>query len=327
MARSNRMTLDRLRVFFSCLKGRLWVRPLLLSLLSIGGAFVARLADGAGLADVLPEITLESVETFLSIMAASMLVIATFAVGAMVAAYASASVGATPRSIPLVIADDVTQNALSAFVGAFIFSIVSLVAVKNNMFGPAGLFAIFSITLLVFAIVIMTFVRWVDRIARLGRVMNTIEKVEQAATKALDRRRHAPTLGALSISQGQVTNVAVSVCSPTVGYVQRIDLETLQSRAEEADCHVRVTALPGTFVSINRPLVRVEGAQAFNPEGFSEAFTICPNRAFEDDPRFTLLALSEIADKALSPGMNDPGTAINGIGAKGAAVYALGIAA
>ncbi len=285
----------------------------MLCVLSIGGTFIAKLADDTGLSSVLPQINLESVESLLSIMASSMLVIATFAVGSMVAAYASASAGATPRSIPLVIADDVTQNALSAFIGAFIFSIVSLIAVQNDMFGSAGLFAIFVLTLLVFAIVIFTFVRWVDRIARLGRVVNTIKQVEKAACKALDRRRHAPTLGALSVSLDQAKGV--SVCSSTVGYVQHIDIETLQSCAEASNCRVMVTALPGTFATTRRPLLRIEGCEAFKPDDFSNAFTISPSRAFEDDPRFGLLALSEIADKALSPGINDPGTAINVIGA------------
>ncbi|WP_026305868.1 DUF2254 domain-containing protein [Thioalkalivibrio sp. ALMg9] len=315
MAQLRRLASGRLRVFLSRLKDRLWVRPLLLGVLAVGGTFIARLADGTGLADVLPRINPESVESLLTIMASSMLVIATFSVGAMVAAYASASVGATPRSIPLVISDDVTQNALSAFIGAFIFSIVSLISVQNQLFDSAGLFAIFSLTLLVFAVVIITFVRWVDRIARLGRVVNTIEKVEKAATDTLDRRRHSPSLGAVAVPLHQANKNGVPVFSPTVGYVQNIDLETLQSAAEEANCRVMVTALPGTFVSARRPLLRIEGCEAFDPDAFSSAFTICPNRAFEDDPRFALLALSEIADKALSPGMNDPGTAINAIGA------------
>lgn len=315
MAQSALLTSDRLRFIYSRIKERLWIKPLILCVLSIGGAFLAKLADDTGLAGVLPKITLESVETLLSIMASSMLVIATFAVGSMVAAYASASAGATPRSIPLVIADDVTQNALSAFIGAFIFSIVSLIAIQNNMFGSAGRFAIFVLTLLVFIIIIITFVRWVDRIARLGRVVNTIKQVEEAACDALDRRRHAPTLGALSVSVHQDEDQGVCVYSSMVGYVQHIDLETLQSRAEALDCRVIVTALPGTFVSTHRPLLRVVGCAAFKPDTtFSSAFKISSNRAFEDDPRFGLLALSEIADKALSPGINDPGTAINVIG-------------
>ncbi|WP_373001681.1 DUF2254 domain-containing protein [Marinobacter sp.] len=312
------MSLDRFRFAFSRIKERLWVKPLVLCVLSIGGTFIAKLADDVGLSGALPEVTLESVESLLSIMASSMLVIATFAVGSMVAAYASASTGATPRSIPLVISDDVTQNALSAFIGAFIFSIVSLIAVKNDLFVSAGLFAIFVLTLLVFAIVIITFVRWVDRIARLGRVVNTIEQVEKAACEALDRRRHAPTLGAQRASRYAARAGAVPVYSSTVGYVQHIDLEILQSNAETLDCHVRVTALPGTFLTTHRPLLYVEEAaaecEAVNQDALTNAFTISSNRTFEDDPRFGLLALSEIADKSLSPGINDPGTAIHVIG-------------
>lgn len=315
MAKMPFLTLDSLRFFFSRIGERLWIKPLALCVLSIGGTFIAMLADDTGLSSVLPEVNQESVESLLSIMASSMLVIATFSVGSMVAAYASASAGATPRSIPLVIADDVTQNALSAFIGAFIFSIVSLIAIKNDMFQSAGLFSIFVLTLLVFAIVIFTFVRWMDRIARLGRVVHTIEQVEQAVCDALDRRRHAPTLGALEVSLDQVKDKGFSVCSSKVGYVQHIDLETLQSHAKTLDCRVIVKALPGAFVGMRRPLLCVEGCAALEAEAFSDAFTIGPNRAFEDDPRFGLIALSEIADKALSPGINDPGTAINVIGA------------
>ncbi len=318
MAHSPLVSLDRLRFFFSRIKERLWVKPLILCVLSIGGTFIARLADDLGLSGVLPEVTLKSVESLLSIMASSMLVIATFAVGSMVSAYASASTGATPRSIPLVISDDVTQNALSAFIGAFIFSIVSLIAIQNDMFGSAGRFAVFVLTLLVFAIVIITFVRWVDRIARLGRVVNTMEQVEKATYRALDRRRHAPTLGALRVSQHQAGTKGVPVCSSTVGYVQHIDLETLQSFAEALNCRVVVTALPGTFATTHRPLLYVEGRtdehETFKPGALTRAFTISSNRTFEDDPRFGLVALAEIADKALSPGINDPGTAIHVIG-------------
>ncbi|WP_300498100.1 DUF2254 family protein, partial [Marinobacter sp.] len=114
------LTFDRLRFAFSRMKERLWVKPLVLCVLSVCGTFLAMLADDLGLAGTVPRINRASVESLLSIMASSMLVIATFAVGSMVAAYASASTGATPRSLPLVIADDVTQNALSAFIGAFI---------------------------------------------------------------------------------------------------------------------------------------------------------------------------------------------------------------
>lgn len=308
-------SLERLRLLLKWIKGHLWVKPLGMSLLSLGGIFIARMADDSGLSGALPDVSIDSVISLLTIMASSMLVIATFAVGSMVSAYASASDAATPRSFALVLADDVTQNALSAFIGAFIFSLVSLVAVKNHMYDSAGLFAMFVLTVLVFVIVVGTFVRWVDQIARLGRVSNTIEKVEKATAKALDRRRHSPALGALPADPEQAKKMPRAVCSSKVGYLQRIDMEALQACADKLDCQVMVTALPGTFVSTTRPLLRLACRDTVKPGAFEDAFKIDRERAFQDDPRFGLLALSEIADKALSPGVNDPGTAINIIGA------------
>lgn len=76
----------QIALFFSQIKERLWIKPQILCVLSIGGAFIARLADNTGLSNVLPEISMESVETLLSNMASSMLIMATFTVGSMVAA-------------------------------------------------------------------------------------------------------------------------------------------------------------------------------------------------------------------------------------------------
>ncbi len=291
MAQSPLWSLDRLRFAFSRIKERLWVKPLVLCVVSIAGTFIARLADDTGLSRILPEVTLESVETLLSIMASSMLVIATFAVGSMVAAYASASAGATPRSIPLVIDDDVTQNALSAFIGAFIFSIVSLITIQNDLFGSAGRFAIFVLTLLVFVIVVITFVRWVDRIARLGRVVNTIAKAEKAAGEALDRRRHAPTLGALAISALEARDKGTSVCSSTVGYVQHIDLQTLQSRAEALDCRVMVTSTAWHLCGVQLVHYCVLRGALRKPMRFSRAPFPAPSRSVQAAPLKMIPAL------------------------------------
>lgn len=90
---------------------RLWVRPLAFCILSLGGVLLAKAPDLYGLGPSVPVINPDSIEALLSIVAASMLVIATFAVGSMVSAYASATGNATPRSFPLVVADDVSQNA------------------------------------------------------------------------------------------------------------------------------------------------------------------------------------------------------------------------
>mgnify|MGYP003671667537 CR=1 FL=1 len=308
---------DRLRFLLHRLRERLWVRPLVVCLLSVGAAFVARLADDAGLAKFVPEISLDSIETLLSIMASSMLVIATFSVASMVSAYASASTTATPRSFSLVVSDDVSQNALSTFVGAFIFSLVALMAAKNAFFEKAGIFVLFTLTAFVFGIVIFTFVRWVDSVARLGRIGSTIDKVEKATADALKLRQRAPNLCGMPVNASQVQE-GQPVFASHVGYVQHIDMATIQAWAEEADAHVVIASMPGALVTPDRALAYVSTSARDQAKVdlscVDESFQIGNDRLFDDDPRFGLVVLSEIAGRALSPAINDPGTAINVLG-------------
>lgn len=307
------VSLERLRFILNRLRERLWVKPLAMCVLSIGAAFVATLFDDAVAEQFVPDISQESIETLLSVMASSMLVIATFSVTSMVSAYASASSTATPRSFTLIVADDSSQNALSTFVGAFIFSIVAITAAKNAYFDKSGLFVLFVITAAVFAMVIVKFVTWVDSIARLGLVGSTIEKVEKATAAALERRRLAPSL--CGVPRGDGPAEGRPVYASSIGYVQQVDMAALSAWAEAEDARVVVDALPGTFASPDRVLAYVRRAGTERPggddSGLVSAFQIGGDRLYEDDPRFGLCVLAEIAGRALSPAVNDPGTAIS----------------
>lgn len=311
------LSIDRARFLLQRLRERLWARPLAVCLLSIGMAFGAHLADGLDIDGLLPLIAGDALESLLTIQASSMMVIATFAVASMVSAYASASTAATPRAFALIVADDVSQNALSTFIGAFIFSIVALAATQNGYYGRAGLFALFVLTLLVFVVVILTFVRWVDRIARLGRMGPTIATVERATAAAIDRRRRSPYLGGAPVRPLQ--HQGLPVHAARAGYVQQVDVGALQGCAEQAQVRVVVAALPGTFAAPGVPLAWIQvppgGAGADDTAPFVDAFLIGDQRQFDDDPRFGLVVLSQIAGRALSPAVNDPGTAIDIIGA------------
>lgn len=296
------------------LRERLWIKPLIVCVLSIGAVFVANLTDMTEFSRFLPEITKDSTETLLRIMASSMLMMATFAVASMVASYASASSSATPRSFPLIIADDLSQNALSAFIGAFIYSVVALVAMMNGIYGGTGSrFILFSLTILVLAAVVITFMRWVDNIVRLGRVEHMIDKVEAAAAEAIRKRKSTPRLGCVAAFCPPEGSRAVF---GSIGYVQRVDTTALQVRAVQSQLNIVVAALPGTFCTPNRPIAWVirEASGSVSDEdaeAIAATFVIGGSRVFDQDPRFGLLVLSEIASRALSPAVNDPGTAIN----------------
>lgn len=305
-------------IFWHKLKTRLWFRPLLFCLIAIAIALLAQLADGTFLDDIVPEIKEKSVTWLLDTIASSMLVISIFAVTSMLSAFTAAQNSATPRSFKLVIADDVSQNALSVFISAFIFGIVASVAINNGYFGTSGRFTLFISALAFFAVIILVFLRWVDRISRLGRLEHTVHQIEDAAEKAIVYYLKNPTLKCLPTDDRKSNGESVS--SKETGYVQNINFQRLQAIAEKADVRIRVHALPGKFVNPGIPLTFIQFGEVADKEELSEsinkAFTIGKTRDFEADPRFGLIALSEIASRALSPGINDPGTAIQIIGSQ-----------
>ncbi len=303
---------NRLLFLFQRLEERLWVRPLLLCVLSVGAALIAKAADDLAIEARLPEITSDSIETLLSITAGSMLVIATLAVASMVSAYASASSTATPRSFSLLVSDDLSQNALSTFLGAFIFTFVALIAIKNGFYGKNGLFFLFVMTVAVVAFVVVTFVRWVDWIARLGRIGTTVEKVEAAGIEAFNRNRMNRRLGGAELRSD--VDMSTPLFANDIGYVQHVNMQLLQEFAIQNDTQISLSAVPGVFVAPGRPLAYLHaGDDSLSSNDVSElvrAFEIKNSRVYDDDPRFALVALSEIASRALSPAVNDPGTAI-----------------
>jgi len=306
---------SRLSFLVGSLKERLWVQPLGYALFAVAAIFAAGLADNFAAAVYVPQITAETNEKLLTVISASMLVVATFAVASMVSAYASAGASATPRAFALVITDSVSQTALSSFIGAFIFSIVGIIAVKTGYYGSGGRFVIFLLTLAIFVWVVLTFVRWVDNIARLGRLGNTIEKAERATTEAFRKWPQPQSRG--GVLDGIDPAGGRKVFASEHGYIQHIDIEMLQDWAEQKGARVQVLSRTGAFVTPRRALLTVD-MSAVPPDedqpdfdSLAEAFVIAETRTFSDDPRFGLIVLSEIASRALSPAVNDPGTAID----------------
>lgn len=307
---------ENLLFYWNRIREKLWVKPLLMSVVSVAIAFVATLADQTGASVWVPDVSTESIETLLGLVTSSMLVIAMFAVGAMVTAYASASNSATPRAFSVVLADDTSQNALSVFIGVFIYGAVALVALENDLYEHAGRFALFVVSVLVFALVILTFIRWMDNIARLGRMGNTIDKVEAAVANSFASWLTQPCLGGKPCV-GSTSPQGVALMLPKVGYLQRVDMAYLQASAEKFDVQVELTVLPGKFCTPSKPVAFVQGLPQNQIDCLGDlagAFYLADQRTYDQDPRFGLVVLCEIACRALSPAVNDPGTAIDVIG-------------
>ncbi|MEH3040811.1 MAG: DUF2254 domain-containing protein [Sphingomonas paucimobilis] len=294
---------------------QIWFRAALISLASVVVAGFAGIAARLIPYEFTGDIGQNAVGTVLEIIASSMLAVTTFSLTAMVSAYSSATQLATPRATQLMISDRTSQNALSTFLGAFIFAVVGVIGLQTRLYGGQGRVVLLLATVLLIVLVVVTLLRWIAHLAAFGRMADVIDRVEDAACKAMAAFAKNPYGGgrpAIALPPG---NGAVT--ASRIGYVTHIDVAALAALAEKHDVAIHVEALPGTLVHDGRPLLRIAGSPCDDAarRAMADAFVIERHRRFDHDPRLGLIALGEIAGRALSPAVNDPGTAIEVVNA------------
>lgn len=294
---------------------RLWFRATLFAIMAVVTAVVG-IAIGPYIPDRLSDlIGAKAVDAILTILASSMLAVTTFSLSTLVSATNAAANSGTPRAISLILQDRTAQTALSTFLGAFLFSLVGLIALNTGLYGGGGRLVLFAATLAVILLIVTMLLRWIDHLAGLGNVSETIRRAAEKATAGIVFNSEQPALGGevlIRVPQG-----AVPLHHDQIGYLRHLDMGRLQRLAEELEAKLHVVQRPGDFCSPARPVLYVEAAAGFgdDPEAtqaaLRRAFTIGDSRSYDQDPLFGLTVLSEVASRALSPGINDPGTAID----------------
>ncbi len=299
---------------------QLWVRATLIGALGVLAAGLAAVIDQYIPWNLPNLIGAKAVDSILSILASSMLAVTTFSLSIMVSAYASATNNVTPRAITLLLEDPLTQSALSTFVGSFLFGIVGLIVLKTGAYGDQGRVVLFAFSIIIIALVVIALLRWIDHLTRLGRVGETTKQVEVATCKAIMARIDAPYLGGRHRDiQEAIPHPAIPVVAQSIGYVQHIDMPALSKACKAHAVQFIVDALPGVFVFHHAPLGWIMPSPGTDDVESAicaarSAFLISDVRSFDQDPRFGLAVMSEIASRALSPSLNDAGTAIDVIG-------------
>lgn len=294
---------------------KLWVRTTLFCLLAAVTALAAVYFKHYIPEDISRKMGADSVDKILQILANSMLAVTIFSLSAMVAAYGAATTNVTPRATKIMLADNTAQNALSVFMGTFLFSLVGLVALSMGAYGNSGRLILFGVTVLIILLMVAVLIRWINYLRELGRVSQTIDMVERATADAIEHRLINPFLGGIELKNFTPKKQHAGITADRVGYIQNIDMAKLQRIAEECDIEIFVVALPGAFNDSSIKLVYLSKAiEDRHCAKIAAAFSIGDERSFEQDPRFGLIVLSEIASRALSPAVNDPGTAIDVIG-------------
>jgi uncharacterized membrane protein len=236
---------------------RMWFLPAAFSLFAILTVLVAYYLAGFAPEKLPFTMPSDGVASILTILATSLLTVAVFALSTIVSALSSASASTSPRAVPLIVGDRSAQTSISVFIGAFLFSIVGIIGLNSGVFSEAGRLFLFAVTVLVVILVVAALIRWIGQISAIGRVHETIDRVENAtadAFAALSKHRYFDC----RLQQPDDLD-GNPVISPKLGYVQHLDASRLQRVADEHDLTVAVTARPGTFASPDRPLMLVKG--------------------------------------------------------------------
>lgn len=294
---------------------QVWVRVVGMALFALLAAIFARF-----LSPFLPQwIVLQTgsaaVSELLRILTSSMLAVTTFSLSIAVQAFAAASGSATPRATVLLQEDRTTQNVLATFLGAFLFGLVGLISLRAELYDASGKVVVFLFTIVVIGLVLLALIGWIGHLMRFGRMEDTLARVERAASDALLQRFENPFLGGKPL-QAMIPSDTQMITADEAGYIQHVDMQALQACAADMEANLFLRQLPGSFVAPGTLLVSVDMAGLGDKQiaELRKGFTIGAARSFNEDPRFGLIVMSEIASRALSPAVNDPGTAIDIIG-------------
>ena len=128
------------------LSRKIWFRAVLFALLSVAGALLAVVLAPLIPGGIATRFGADAVGNILEILASSMLIVATFSLSTAISAYAAASADTTPRVTDLLMQDTTAQNALSTFVGGFLFALVGLIGLSAGIYGESGHLVLFTLT-------------------------------------------------------------------------------------------------------------------------------------------------------------------------------------
>ncbi len=261
-------------------------------------------------ADNLPvTVSTSAVRSILTIVASSMLAVAVFSLSTMVNVIANVSQSTSPRAVGLIVADRTVQTSISIFIGAFLFSIVSIIGLSGEIYSTGGRLVLFIAAAIVVVAVVWALIRWIGHISTIGRVEETLRRVEKATSKALNKYGSHGLYGC-NRTDGPLA-FEHHLTAQTVGFVQYFDRDALQEIANDNDIDIEVLARPGAYVDYCLPIAATsDPVDEDCLSKIAEAFTLGRERTFEFDPEFGLTVLSEIGIKAMSKAINDPGTAV-----------------
>ena len=220
----------------------------------------------------------------------------------------------SPRLVLWVARDPVMSHAMGVFTATFLYALASLAWVDRHGSGRVPIIGITIITTLLVVSIFM-FVALIQRVGMLQvnhMLVFTGDQGREIIETIYPPIQARPSPGSAEILQLPCCQTLSHHGKPRV--LQAIDIPSLLEVAGRADCVVEVTAQVGDSVLDSTPILRVFGANGAVAEAaLGKPIQLGSERTFEQDPKYAIRLLVDIAIKALSPAVNDPTTAVQAL--------------
>ena len=335
------MGLNNLTALWHRLRDSLWFVP---ALLTFGSAVLAVITIQLDVAGILPEApagvwlfsgTASGARGVLSAIASGFITVTGVVFSVTIVALQLASTQFTPRILRNFTADRANQVVLGVFIATFTYALLVLRVVRGEQGGltpeqagnpaasamePASqafvpnLSVTIAVALAVLSIGFLIF--FIDHAARSIQASVIIDRVTEDTLETLHRSigkgLATPSDGGAEprTPRGQGTVVTTEKS----GYIQGVDEDDLLELVADEDMIVRVEPDVGDFLLPGDGLATVWpagfGDETRVAEGIRKAFVLGAQRTPHLDVEFGLIELVDMAVKALSPGINDPTTAV-----------------
>ena len=261
----------------------------------------------------------DSARTILSVIGGAMIGIAgtVFSITLVVLTLASSQFG--PRLLRNFMYNRLNQIVLGMYVSTYIYCLIVLNAVKGNdnfSFVPSISILMAIILAIVCIIFLIFFIHQVSMSIQPSYVINSIRSELDKNIKETFSDQNSKVqvnIDEIIPEIEQNLKVRISVTNIQDGYLQYIDFSPLLSIAKENNLLIKIKIKPGTYLVKGALLAEISSAGPSEEKMISKiqsSFVTAHIKTTFQDAEFAIDQIVEIACKALSPGINDPFTAI-----------------
>src|SRR5262249_3890575 len=219
----------------------------------------------------------------------------------------------SPRLVLWFARDPLIAHAFGTFTATFLYAIAALAWVgRGTATGRVPLVSAMTVLTLLLASIAM-FIALIQRVAAL-QISRTLAFPGDCGRRVIDTTYPD---ACQPLAPAPLERLPLAHAVDVVTYhgpplaVQRVAIERLLDLATRSDAAIEVGAAVGDTVSESTPLLRVINARApIDHRKLRHAVTLGVERTFDQDPKYAIRLLVDIASRALSPAINDPTTAV-----------------